>query len=193
MVRNYTDVELLSYVKTLPSFVSIPDTTWILGVRSNADIPNSFDDKFYVFEGETFVMVLTGTTNPGETILKNHYKFNPIGAAVVKDNEWYYHLWHYGLHHGKVPALLQLGSKILIYRDGDKDNKSEQVGSVYSGYFGINFHPNNYDLNSKLTKTEINGWSAGCQVPNEITKYAELIKRFQVKKHPVTYCLIKEF
>ena len=71
MVRNYTDKELLDRVKSLKTYKTLPSNRWILGVRSKADIPNEFDDKFYIFEGEKFIDVLTGTTHPGLTILKN--------------------------------------------------------------------------------------------------------------------------
>ena len=65
MVRTYNDKQLLDKVKTLPNFKSIPSEHWILGVRSNEDNPNSFDDKFYLFKGEEFVWMTSGTTNPG--------------------------------------------------------------------------------------------------------------------------------
>jgi hypothetical protein len=193
MVRKYTDKELLDRVKSLSSFKSIPEGYWLLGVRSLEDTPNKFDDKFYLFKGEQFVMVLQGTTNPGTPILnKGYLEFNKAGAAIVKSNEWYYDLWKYGLHRGKMPALLQLGSKIKVYRDGDNDNKSEELGGVVEGYYGINFHANNYDLTTKLKKEDINGWSAGCQVSNDIPNYKKVIDLVKPQKI-VSYCLIQEF
>lgn len=193
MVRTYKDKELLDRVKTLKTFSSIPKNRWILGVRSKADIPNQFDDKFYIFEGEKFIDVMTGTTHPGLTILKNFYKYNNVGAAVVAADKWYHDLWVYGMHRGKIPALLQLGSMITIYRDGDKDEKSEETGNSINGFFGINFHLNDYNLQSKLTKKMINGWSAGCQVPNETLKYLKQMHYFEKCNHKVTYCLLNEF
>lgn len=201
MVRNYTDDELLERVKQLPNFLRIPKEIWILGVRSMADLPGKFDDKFYVFDGEKNIMVLTGTTHPGLTILKHFEKYNSLGAAVVKSDEWYYGLWKYGMHKGKIPALLQLGSEISVYRDGDKDGHVEETGAVHRGYYGINFHTNTYDLsddNTKIDVLDIGAWSAGCQVPNERDKYVELMKIIK-RKHEnkiqtlYTYCLIKEF
>lgn len=193
MVKKYTDLELLNRVKSLSTFKSIPEGYWILGVRSLEDTPNVFDDKFYLFKGEVFIMVISGTTNPGTPILEGGFlKYNKQGAAVVKSDEWYYNLWKYGLHQGKMPALLQLGNKIKVFRDGDKDKKSEEVGNITEGFYGINFHSNNYDLTSKIKKEEINGWSAGCQVSNDIQNYKKVIDL--VKTQPsVSYCLIKEF
>ena len=191
MVRQYKDTELLARVKELESFNGIPSGRWILGVRSNEDNPNSFDDKFYLFDAEKFVDVLKGTTNPGTPVLSNFEKVNKDGAAILKADEWYYNVWHFGSHHGKVDALLQLGSKMIVYRDTDKDNKSEQIGKMQIGYFGINFHPNTYNKSGKGSEA-IGGWSAGCMVVNDL-KYNQTIKWFKENQKVVTYCLINEF
>jgi hypothetical protein len=191
MVRTYNDKQLLDKVKTLPNFKSIPSEHWILGVRSNEDNPNSFDDKFYLFKGEEFVWMTSGTTNPGTPTLKQFEKVNKNGAAILKADTWYYNVWKFGKHQGKVDALLQLGASVQVYRDIDKDDSSEEQGKCESGYFGINFHPNTYDL-SKPSGTSIGWWSAGCQVVNNVTKYKEFIKLCKPQKN-VSYCLIQEF
>lgn len=193
MVRNYTDAQLLKRVKEIPGFKEIPANYWILGVRSNEDVSNEFDDKFYIFNGTKFIMVMHGTTHPGLTILKDYSKFNDLGAAVVKADKWYYNLWVYGMHRGKMPALLQLGSKITVFRDGNKNSKSEQIGREYEGYYGINFHLNNYDFTDLSQKKYINGWSAGCQVPNDTKKYTDFIALAKASKQKFSYCLINEF
>ena len=193
MVKRYTDKQLLDQVKALPDFNGYPKNRWVLGVRSSEDVPNMFDDKFYIFEGTNFIMVLTGTTNPGVSILKKFEKYNTDGCAIPKADNWYYNIWFYGLHRGRIPALLQRGNKISVYRDANKDDKSDESGKLYAGYFGINFHLNSYDLKSKITKLFINSWSAGCQVPNEPIKYLELMEYWKGEKAPITYCLIKEF
>lgn len=191
MVRPYTDKQLLEKVKSLSSFTKIPDGYWLLGVRSQDDLPNRFDDKIYLFKGEEFVLVTSATTNPGTPTLRQFEKVNKDGAAVLKADEWYYNVWKYGKHNGKVEALLQLGNKVTVYRDTDKDDKSEEQGKLQSGYFGINFHPNTYDL-SKPSGTNIGWWSAGCQVVNNIPNYKLMIGLLKREKL-VTYCLINEF
>ena len=76
-VRKYTDLELLEKVKSLPNFKKIPKQRWILGVRSNEDDYNTFDDKFYEFENEKFIRVLTGTTNAGSGFFRGGFlKYN---------------------------------------------------------------------------------------------------------------------
>jgi len=190
-VRAFTDKELLARVKELKSFKEIPKGYWLLGVRSNEDTPNKFDDKIYLFKGEEFIIVASATTNPGTPTLKQFEKVNKAGAGVLKSDVWYYNLWKYGKHNGKVGALLQIGNTVQVYRDTDKDEKAEEQGDLQTGYFGINFHPNTYDL-SEPSGTNIGWWSAGCQVVNDVNKYKIMIKLLKTEKS-VSYCLLKEF
>jgi hypothetical protein len=192
-VRTYNDKQLLAKVKSLPSFKSIPKGYWILGVRSNEDAPNKYDDKFYIFMGEQFVTVLTGTTNPGTPILEGGFtKYNKVGAAIVKADEWYYDVWTYGLHMGKMPALKQVGP-ILVHRDGDRDKKSEELGVPIKGSgYGINFHAATWDENFKGVQENIGNWSAGCQVCNNKQKHLAAVKMMKSQKR-VTYVLLNEF
>lgn len=189
-VRGYSDEELLNRVKSLDSFKGIPKGYWILGVRSQEDEHNVYDDKFYVFHGEDFIMVTTGTTNPGASSLANYTSYNSEGSAIVKSDEWYQDLWTFGLHKGKMQALRQL-SPIKYYRDGNKDRKSEEVGKLYEGIIYINFHTSSYTQTEGSGKT-IGGWSAGCQVCNQYEDYYRIIGLVKYQ-HTVTYCLIKEF
>ena len=201
-VRAYTDSQLLDRVKSLPSFKGIPSGRWILGVRSNEDDPNIYDDKFYEYEGEKFIRVLTGTTNPGIKILKGGFKsFNSKGAAVLKSNEWYYDVWKFGMHRGKIPALRQRGAEMLVYRDGDMDGKSEQLGNPTEGWYGINYHMNTYKMDEDSLEQDIwtiGAWSAGCQVPNDRKQYMERMEWYEEayisgKQKYVSYCLLDEF
>lgn len=192
MVRNYNDKELLSRVKQLDSFKGIPDGYWLLGVRSDEDLPNRFDDKIYLFKGEQFIAVTSCTTNPGVTVLKNFSKFNAKGAAVLVADLWHHNIWRKGKHHGKIPALLQIGAKVKVYRDADKDDKSEATDLIQEGFFGINFHPNTYDWDAQQTGSLVNGWSAGCQVVNDMDKY-RLILGLIPEGVSISYCLLNEF
>jgi hypothetical protein len=192
MVRAYTDTELLQRVKELDSFKDIPSGYWLLGVRSSEDEPNRFDDKIYLFKGEQFVDVTSCTTNPGTTVLRNYSKFNAKGAAVVVADQWYYGVWRKGKHQGKITALIQIGAQIKVWRDGDKDDQSEESLVQQEGFFGINFHPNTYDINAKSTGSLVNGWSAGCQVVNNMEKYRKFINLIP-SATSITYCLLNEF
>jgi len=205
MVKNYTDSQLLKRVQELESFRGFPLGYWVLGVRSQADIINKFDDKFYIWFSngneeinQKFITVLKGTTNPGYTILKGGFKkYNRLGAAVVKSNIWFYDVYKYGLHRGKMPALRQRRNKPMLYhRDKNLNGKSEELGEVYNNVIYTNFHGSTYNEKNPVTKDNINSWSAGCQVVSENKKYFELMKKFalaSLNQKYFTYCLIKEF
>ena len=189
-MKNYTDKQLLDKVKSLSSFKSIPNDYWILGIQSNEDKFNEFDDKFYLFKGEEFIMSTTGTTNAGLTGLKSYNTYNSEGAAVIKTNEWYYDLWPPGLHKGKMRALKQL-KPIKYYRDWNKNNIAEEIGKLREGIIGINFHTASYQITNIIVKL-IGGWSTGCQVVNNISDYYKILDK--IGKQPrVSYVLLKEF
>jgi hypothetical protein len=190
MVKNYNDKQLLDRVKSLKSFKGFPKGYWILGVQSQNDAFNVFDDKFYLFLNDKFVMVTSGTTNAGKNGLLKYESQNPEGCAVIKTNEWYYDVWKFGLHRGKMEALKQ-SKPFLISRDGDRDEHVEENNSI-PVICGINFHANTYDMTSTEIKQLIGGWSLGCQVVNNVPKYKMIIDFVKTQKI-VTYCLIKEF
>lgn len=189
-MKNYTDEQLLNRVKGLKSFIRIPDDYWILGVQSKEDKFNEFDDKFYLFKGEKFIMVTTGTTNAGLTGLKHYDTYNPNGCAVIKTDEWYYTLWRPGLHKGKMRALKQY-SAIKYYRDWNKNDKAEEIGNINEGVIGINFHTASYQPYNVITRL-IGGWSTGCQVANNTADYYKILD-YIGNQDVVSYCLIKEF
>jgi hypothetical protein len=191
MVRNYTTAQLLEKVREIDGFKGYPQEYWLLGVRSNEDTANRFDDKFYLFLGEQFILVTSGTTNPGTPTLMQFEKVNKKGAAILNADKWYYNVWHFGKHQGKVDALLQLGAPVEVYRDTDKDDDSEEQGVLDRGYFGINFHPNTYKPSAPKTNV-IGWWSAGCQVVNDLNTYKRIITMCKPQK-VVSYCLINEF
>lgn len=190
----YKAQDLITKMKAAEGFKSVPNEYHIIGIRSSKDTPNVMDDVFYLMKGEELIYSTTGTTNPGTPILQGGFlKFNKNGAAVVESNRVYNNLWKYGKHHGKVNALLQLGNEIVVWRDGNKNAKSEEVGKREVGYFGINFHPDQYDIDAadKVSNT-INGWSAGCQVCNNMEIYKKIIAACKPQKF-VTYTLLNEF
>ncbi len=191
MVRNYTDKELLDKVKSLDTFKGIPEGYWILGVRSKNDEYNKFDDKFYIYQGEEFVTVTTGTTNSGAYGLKRFSEYGKDGVAVLKANTWLYDFFSPGLHKGKMKALVQT-KPAPYYRDGNGNNLSEEIGKVKSGIIGLNFHTVSYDPQSKIIKDDINGWSTGCQVCNNVPMYYKILRLMYTQPY-TTYCLIDEF
>ncbi len=194
-VKVYTSKQLMKQVKFLDDFEALPKGYWIIGVRNPHDSPDKFDDMFYLMKGEEIVHKTTGTTNPGVKILKGGFrKYNNDGAAVVEADRIYYDVWKYGKHLGWMPALKQLGASITVWRDGDMDGKSEQIGKRTTGWYGINFHTATKSYLGRIIKATIGGWSAGCQVCNNTVEYMEIINTIKNSKQSnVTYCLLKEF
>jgi hypothetical protein len=190
MVRGYTDEHLLMKASSIHGFEDFPVDYWILGVRSKSDTANGFDDKFYVYKGVEFIMVTTGTTNSGVYGLLNFKKWNSKGTAVVKSNEWYYDLWKPGMHKRKMKALVQ-NNRIKVYRDNNMDDKNDETGSIYEGYYGINFHTVTYKAIDYI-RSSIGVWSVGCQTPNNTKDYYKILDKVYSQK-ATTYCLLKEF
>ena len=192
MVRAYTDKQLLYRAKSLKNFKSIPKDFWILGVRSAEDQHDLFDDKFYLFRGSKFYMATTGTTNSGAWGLQNFSEYNPDGVAHMKADTWHYNIWANGLHKKRMKALVQV-TPCEYYRDGNKNNKSEEVGLVKKGVIGLNFHTVTYlDKLKQLILGRIGKWSVGCQVANNVKEYREIIDHVANQKR-ISYCLINEF
>lgn len=194
-VREYTAKELIARVKRLVDFQGVPKGYWIIGVRNLEDLPDKFDDRFFLMKDEEIVITTTGTTNPGLSVIKGGFKrYNNKGAAVVESNRIYYDVWQYGKHNGVIPALRQTSNVITVYRDGDMDHLSEEIGIKQNGYFGINFHCATKNYLSNLIKKYIGGWSAGCMVCNNTKEYMKIINTIKNSKQAkVTYCLLKEF
>jgi len=190
-VKSYTDKELLARVRFMPSFKEIPKDYWILGVQSSEDTFDDFDDKFYLFKGEEFIMVTDGTTNAGKEGLMNYTKYNKDGVAVIKTNEWFYNLWSFGLHKGKMQALRQVNN-IKYFRDADKDHKAEQSGIMHTGIIYANFHTVSYEKKVGYVGKVIGGWSVACQVINSVEDYYKIIELTRKQKF-VSYCLLAEF
>ena len=190
-VRSYTERQLLDRCSELDNFKGFPNEYWLLFVRSNEDNPNVFDDKVYLFAGENFIRVTSCTTNPGTKGLNNYQRYNSKGTFVSKSDFWNYNLWEYGLHRGKMPALKQI-NKIFGYRDSNRNSKSEEIGNIVSGYYGINFHSIDYRLRPGFWRRLIGGWSVGCFVLNVVDDYLYFLGKLKYQKS-ISMCLIKEF
>ena len=189
-VKKYRDVDLLKRVSEIDGFTRYPVGYWIIAVRSQEDTYNKFDDKIYIFKGERFVSVMSGTTNTGGYGLKNFAKWNSKGAAIIKSDEWYYGVYQKGLHRGRMTALRQVGN-MKYYRDGNGDNRVDEKGKLTVKNNYTNFHCNDYSMKKGIKSWTIGGWSVGCITINDITKYYDFIGSLGSEK--VSLCLIKEF
>lgn len=187
-MQKFTDKQLLDGVKTLKSFKGYPKGYWVIAVRSKANLPNVFDDKFYLFKGVEFVMVWPGTTNAGKTGLNR--PVNKKGCAVLKSDEIYYDAWERGTHKKKIWGYVQV-LNLWVWRDNDRDDYAEEgIGELELGPFGINLHPNDYH-HSQIAKRLINGWSVGCLVAQVASDHDDFMKK-TVEQKRLTIALLKE-
>ena len=165
----------------------------IIGVRTADMTPNTFNDWLYVvYKDETNNWVelrFQITTDPGLYYLNNPMSVR--GTAILKAGQ-YRGSHKLGQHRGQYDALVQR-RKVTVYRDTNKDDEYDMdPESEISGYFGINIHR----ANSRRESTQVDRWSAGCQVfsdPNEFGMFIDLCKRAaQVWGPSFTYTLIEE-
>lgn len=193
MVKSYTDSQLIDRVKKINGFKNIPKGYWITIIKSNENTPDTFDDKLYLFQGSKCILVTTCTANTGTYGLLNFAKWNKKGAAIIKFDEWYYEAFQYGLHKGKMEALRQY-SKFWMYRDGNKNNKAEEVGEPTLEFANTNLHCNDYKKRTGIKSWLIGQWSTGCIVCNNLGDYyGKLIPLFKGSTYKVPVCFINEF
>lgn len=162
--------------------------THLIGIRSLADDPDKFDDAFYWFEDGELFSIYSGTTNPGSYYLQNFINKVAGGTAIMASNQQMVDGFTKGKHSGN--DCWRQYSPMKVFRDSDKDLKSEELGIPNIGMYGIHIHAM---FKSKKSERIFN-WSAACQGMNVPDEWNEFISR-SYKKCPthLTYTLLKEF
>lgn len=196
-VKNYTDKQLIDRMKSLDSFLYVPKTPHVIVVRSDEDEPDKYDDKLYLFRGETFIAVMSCTSNSGTYGLLNFPKWNSKGTAVIKFDEIYYNSFmksdgkHVRHHNGKMQCLRQI-APLKYYRDNNKNNKIDEVGNIYEENNATNVHANSYVHKKGIISWTIGKWGTGCTVVNNLTMYYDVLLTKIHYNQPVTYTGLKE-
>ena len=148
----------------------------LIGVRSPSRTPGRFDDMFhcvYKDRGEWIEERYVCTTDAS---LEQHLNpGNSKGVAVLKPGQ-YRGAWKLDMHRGKYLALCQRNAKVTVYRDNNKDNKTDYLEED-TGMFGINIHRAH---KSKLVDST-RYYSAGCQVIQNPADFARLIGLAQLQ------------
>ena len=152
---------LLDYVESLGHVVFTEGiyNLNIIGIRNKDSNANEFDDRMCVaFQDELGWITRTWscTTDPGTYWLDN--LSNVAGTAILIPGQ-YRGVYKIGKHRGQYDALVQRGGTVKVYRDANKDEVLDMdPNTEQEGYFGINIHK------AGEHSTEVNKWSAGCQV-----------------------------
>ena len=146
----------------------------IVGIRNsftNEEVTNKFDDLLtvsYKVGGIWNFHQWDCTTDPGKYYTEN--LLNPNGVAILVPGQ--YRGSHVlGMHQGKYKALKQ-AKPLKVYRDDNKDNCYDmQPENIHEGIYGINIHR----ASAYGTSTQIDKWSAGCQVIANNQNFDKLI------------------
>ena len=167
----------------------------IVGVRNsdtNNEVTNKFDDTLtvsYSVDGEIKYHEFTATTDPGQHWEKN--LLNKDGVAILVPNQ-YRGSHEIRKHQGKYEALCQK-KPVKVYRDNNKDGKYDMLEeNIQEGIFGINIHKAGSRVNGS---TQIDKWSAGCQVFSKESDFNQLMdlayKAKDLYGNSFTYTLIE--
>lgn len=166
----------------------------IVGVRNASTdnkVTNAFDDCItlsYKINGEWQMHCYKATTDPGRYWVDN--LLNKDGVAILKEGQ-YRGSHKIGLHQGKYEALKQQ-KPLKVYRDNNKDGVYDlNENSLQEGIFGINIHKAGKFVNGS---TQIDKWSAGCQVFSKESDFNEFMdvmyKAKDIWGNSFTYTLI---
>lgn len=147
----------------------------IIGVRSDEDIFNKFDDALVVIYRDTKknweVRSYSITTDPGKIWMEK--PMNSKGCAILVPDQYR------GVYkidgHGKTryEALCQRGGEVSVYRDANLDHEHDRdAGTITTGNYGINIHRSRSTGESEL----VNSYSAGCQVFKNATDFKDFMK-----------------
>ena len=130
------------------------------------------------------------TTDPGTHWVEN--VMNDKGVAILKPGQ-YPKSHKIRKHLGKYEALGQQNI-VTVYRDNNRDDiYNTNSENTDTGYFGINIHRATKNAGKK--STQIDKWSAGCQViasNDEWTKFMKIMRKSRkIWSNDFTYTLVE--
>tara|TARA_R110002050_G_scaffold56705_2_gene127527 strand:+ start:1981 stop:2598 length:618 start_codon:yes stop_codon:yes gene_type:complete len=168
----------------------------IIGIRNSetaSKVTNAFDDTItvsYKVDGVWQYHEFPCTTDPGTHWVEN--VMNPDGVAILKPGQ-YSKSHKIRKHQGRYEALGQQ-NPVAVYRDNNRDdiyNLNQE--NVQIGIFGINIHRATKYAGRK--STQIDKWSAGCQViaaNDDWTKFMKIMRKSKsIWNNNFTYTLIE--
>ena len=167
----------------------------IVGVRNSSthnEVTNKFDDCItvsYNVDGEEKFHCFAATTDPGKYWEENI--MSKDGVAILVPGQ-YRSSHKIRKHQGKYEALCQQ-KDVKVYRDNNKDGVYDMLAeSIQEGIFGINIHKAGSRVNGS---TQIDKWSAGCQVFSKESDFNQLMdlayKAKDLYGNSFTYTLIE--
>lgn len=169
---------------------NVPYNVNIIGVRSNHDVTNKFEDTLYIiYRNDELNWVIKAY--PITTIAGTYYFDRPsriAGTAILAPGQ-YKGVYKIDKHAGKYTALCQRLGEVTVYRDPNQDKiaDTEEV-EIQKGYFGINIHK------AGVSSLYVGRWSAGCQVFQVARQFGEFMdvitKSASIFGNSFTYTLL---
>ena len=166
----------------------------IVGIRNSAtnnQVTNKFDDWMtvsYKVDGVWQFHIWQCTTDPGVKYTREKL-LSSLGVARLVPNQ-YRGIYQIGLHQGKYSALVQRGGPVKVWRDANKDGIYDET-KTEEGLFGINIHRSS----PTGISTQVDGWSAGCQVFANINNFTQFMRIMEKARetfgNKFTYTLIE--
>lgn len=167
----------------------------IIGVRSDEDIFNKFDDALVVIYRDRKrnweVRSYSITTDPGK--IWQEKPMNSKGCAILVPDQYrgVYKIDGHGVT--GYPAMCQRLGNVKVFRDPDRDHEHDRdAGTIDEGKFGINIHRSRKYGEADL----VNSYSAGCQVFKNTTDFNDFMKLANKSAdkfgNAFTYTLISE-
>jgi hypothetical protein len=139
----------------------------IVGLRAKPGTPNKFDDLICFLwqeRGAWHLESWAATTDPGTYWLQNPMRTD--GTAILIPGQ-YRGCWQMGLHKGQYPALVQAKpDSFAVWR-------GKEGSAIYRDAGGINLH------HAGEASTNVDKWSAGCQVFARTADYARAMDLIQ--------------
>jgi len=158
--------------------VKYDDYPNIFGIRNCYEFTNKFDDVIGVFWGKNQIdniLYYPATTDPGLFFAKNPIDGKRTAVMVAGQ---YKNVYAVGKHKGKYTALRQI-RPIDFYQDGNRDNKIDRTAPIKSQLIYANIHSTRDDM----IITEVNKFSAACQVIQHWADFLEFMEIFINSKH----------
>ena len=196
--RMYTREQIEEAVES-KDYKFFTESDWnvnIVGVRNSGTankVTNKFDDLItvsYKVNGQWEYHEFPCTTDPGTHWVEN--VMNDKGVAILKPGQ-YRGSHKIRKHQNRYEALGQQ-KPVTVYRDNNRDaNYNLDESSTDTGLFGINIHRATKYAGKK--STQINKWSAGCQViaaNDDWTKFMKIMRKCSmIWRNSFTYTLIE--
>jgi len=167
----------------------------IIGIRSDQDIFNKFDDAMVVVYRDKNknweVRSYSITTDPGKIWMEK--PMNSKGCAILVPDQYrgVYKIDGHGV--SRYTALCQRRGKVKVFRDANKDHVHDRdAGTITEGNYGINIH-----RSRKYGEVDqVDQYSAGCQVFKNTDDFNDFMKLIQKSAdkfgNAFTYTLISE-